>query len=372
MMYCGVNKLKCLSNLNRLNYPSDLVFDIGRLYSFKGKDFYYEDILKSELDSRIKNTIEKDTIYAAKLLKLDITDSRLKLLVKNDSEPREKDGKRDEFVVANLKNVFKIIQQRGTNLNIDDNEFLHLAVKIFEGYKDVRYKTSVEYVQVNLLKEKKIVSKRDTMAECMKLYIKSSTDLKIDPTMVAVNTYIDLLHEDVFDYENDFLSLMIMYCLLVSERFNVFKYVSFFEKYTEMKAEFDSATVAAGFNWEHGYSQTELLTRTLIKLMLDGYQEVDNIVVDKVYDKGLRKIDEVQGIIIHFESDTFTRADIKKAAPYLSDSTINRALDKLKEDNKIESMGTGRSAKWIKKNTTEVIKSRSKQMTIFTLLDDEK
>ncbi len=372
MMYCEVNKVKCLSNLSRLNYPSDLVFDIGKLYSFKGKDFYYEDILKSELDSRIKNTIEKDTLYAAKLLNLDITDSRLKLIIKNDSEPREKDGKRDEFIVVNLKNVFKTIQARGTNLIIDDNEFLHLAVKIFEGYKDVRFRTETVDVQVNLLKEKKVISKRDIMSECMKLYIKSSTDLKIEPTMVAVNTYIDLLHENCFDYANEFLSLMIMYCLLVSERFNVFKYVSFFEKYTQMKSEFDNATVAAGFNWEHGYSQTELLTRTLMKLMLEGYQEVDNIVSDKVYDKGLRKIDEVQGIIIHFESDTFTRADIKKAAPYLSDSTINRALEKLKDENKIESRGTGRSAKWIKKNTSEIINSRSMQMNIFSLLNDEK
>lgn len=364
--------MKCLSNLSRLNYPADLVFDIGRLYAFKGKDFYYEDILKSELESRIKNTIEKDTIYAAKLLKLDVTDSRLKLIVKNDSEPREKDGKRDEFIVANLKNVFRIIQEKGTNLNIDDNEFLHLAVRIFDKFKDVRYKTELVDVQVNLLKEKKYVSKRDTMAECMNLYKKSSTDLKIEPTQVIVNTYIDLLHEDCFDYQNEFLSLMIMYCLLVSERFNVFKYVSFFEKYTEMENEFKSATVAAGFNWELGYSQTELLTRTLMRLMLDGYQSVEDIVQGKVFDKGLRKIDEVQGIIIHFDSDTFTRADIKKAAPYLSESTINRALDKLKEDGKIESMGTGRSAKWIKKNTTEVINSRSKQMTIFTILEDEK
>ena len=62
MIYCEVNKVKCLSNLSRLNYPSDLGFDIGRLYSYKGKDFYYEDVLKSELDSRIKNNPEKDKL----------------------------------------------------------------------------------------------------------------------------------------------------------------------------------------------------------------------------------------------------------------------------------------------------------------------
>ena len=56
--------------------------------------------------------------------------------------------------------------------------------------------------------------------------------------MVVVNAYIDLLHEECFDYKNDFLSLMIMYCLLVSERFNVFKYVSFFEQFYERKVEF--------------------------------------------------------------------------------------------------------------------------------------
>jgi hypothetical protein len=65
--------VKCINNIERINYPSDLVMELTKLYRFKGKDFYYEDALKTRLGSIIKITIEKDTFYAAKLLNLNIT-----------------------------------------------------------------------------------------------------------------------------------------------------------------------------------------------------------------------------------------------------------------------------------------------------------
>ena len=53
--------MKCVSNLDRINYPSDLVMDLTKLYRFKGKDFYYEDVLKANLNGMINKTVEKDT-----------------------------------------------------------------------------------------------------------------------------------------------------------------------------------------------------------------------------------------------------------------------------------------------------------------------
>jgi hypothetical protein len=44
--------------------------------------------------------------------------------------------------------------------------------------------------------------------------------------------------------------------------------------------------------------------------------------------------------------DEFTIADVREAAPGVSDGYINRELGDLQNQGRIESLGTGRSARW--------------------------
>ena len=359
-----VEKVNCLSNLNRLTYPAGLVTKLAKLYTFKGKDFYYEDVLKNYMAGIIKETIERDTINCAKLLELSISDNRVRLIVKKDAEPRTK----EEKILKNLKQVFTIIQEKGTELELTANEFLHLATRIFDGYEDVNYQITTKIVRENLLDERKRISKREDMEKVLDLYNKAINRDKIEPTQVITNMYVDLLHLECYTHFNEFIALVIEYCLLCSERFNVFKYVSFFEKYNNKIAEFENATQASSFNWESGFSQTSLLNDALIQLMLDSYQEVEKMTDNFIFDKKLKKIDNVETAILKMEK-VFKRDDIKEACPHLSDSTINRALAKLKSEGKIRPNGTGRSATWVKLVEDEIFGSRSTQTSIFDYID---
>jgi hypothetical protein len=44
--------------------------------------------------------------------------------------------------------------------------------------------------------------------------------------------------------------------------------------------------------------------------------------------------------------DEFTIADVRQAVPGVSDGYINRVLSQLKDQGRIKSLGTGRSARW--------------------------
>ena len=44
----------------------------------------------------------------------------------------------------------------------------------------------------------------------------------------------------------------------------------------------------------------------------------------------------------------FTKEDIRKICPEVAESTINRVFAKLKNEDKIKVIGSGRNAKWIK------------------------
>lgn len=357
---CEVKQMYCLENMQRISYPADLVMDLTRLYRFKGKDFYYEDVFKSDMQTIIKDTIERDTFYAARVLNLQITEARLRTIIRKDLTPKTN----DEKILSNLKEVFQIIQSKGDELELTSNEYIALAKRVFGSVKEVGYASEVVEVQVNLLREKKKVSLRTRFDELLHLYKKLLMGSQVEATQLATNLFVDISNIKLFNQENDFMCLLIYYCLLFKERFNVFKYISFFELYTAHEAEFKSAMISASFNWESGFAQTAILNRLMIQLMLEGYNQIEGKSDIYNFDKRIRKIDNVESSILKM-GEIFKKEDIRAKNPYLSDSTINRALENLKNQNKIRPNGTGRSATWIRIVDEEPYPSRNRQMSLF-------
>ena len=151
----------CLENIERIAYPADLVMDLTKLYCFKGKDFFYEDIFRNDMTTIKKDTVEKETIYAAKVLKLNVSENRARLIVRKNGTPKTN----DEKILLHLKDVFRIIQEKGNEVELTSNEFLALAERIYRDVKDIGYRTENIDVQVNLLKEKKKIFLRDKFDE---------------------------------------------------------------------------------------------------------------------------------------------------------------------------------------------------------------
>ena len=356
--------MSCIKNLSRINYPSDLVFKLTELYTYKGKDFHYEDVLKQYMNQIIKNTIERDTVAAAKILDLKVPDNRLKLLIKKDSTPKTK----SEIIVKNLKKVFEIIQDKGVHLDLTDNEFLQLATKLFKDVDSINYRKDITIEQQNMLEEEKIVSRRDIMKEEIKQYNKAKYTLKVEPTQIITNFYVDILKHECFTKHNNFISLMICYCLLFSERFNVFKYISFFESYLNNFQEFQKYESESFFGWETGFAKCDGLNKKIIDVLLDGYERVEQMVEGFKFEKTIKKVDNVEGVIMKL-GDVFSREDIKNKVPNLSDSTINRALKRLRDEGKIRPDGTGRTAKWIRIAPKETFTGQGIQMDIFDYME---
>ena len=355
--------MRCIENLDRINYPKELVYDLTKLYTFKGKDFYYEDVLKQYMQQIIKNTIEHDVFAAAKILGLEVNENRLKLIVKKGSEPKTK----HERIVKNLKEVFQIIQKNGVDLELTSNEFLMLGSKVFNGVHRFSYLIDTVTEMDNILEGRKKVSRRDHVDKEIVDYSNAKNKFKVEITQVITNFYVDMLNMQCFDMQNSFISLMICYCLLFSERFNVFKYSSFFEYYYKHMADFRKYEEESKYGWETGFANTTELNKAIIEMMLDGYRQVEKMVSDFEFDKRLRKVDNVEGVIMKL-GNVFTREDIKAKVPNLSDSTINRALVKLRDEGKIRPDGTGRSAKWIRLVPEEMFTGGVQQYNIFDFM----
>ena len=96
--------MNALANIKRINYRNDEVMKLIKLYQYKGKEFYYHNILKADRVYIAKQTIAKDTFFITKLLNLNITENRLRLLINKNSAPKTN----DEKIVANIKKILEI------------------------------------------------------------------------------------------------------------------------------------------------------------------------------------------------------------------------------------------------------------------------
>ena len=83
-------------------------------------------------------------------------------------------------------------------------------------------------------------------------------------------------------------------------------------------------------------------------VILNTDTQTDKIIKDYRFDSTNKKVDNIESTILSMKS-VFTKEEIRIANPYVSESTINRALISLREQGYIEPLGKGRSAKWIRK-----------------------
>lgn len=359
--------MKSLSNIERFQVSPDLVMDLISLYQYKGKDFFYEDVMASDMDYIVKQTIERESFFLAKRMKLDVSENRTKLIIKKDAHPKTK----DEQILFNLKEVFKVVQLKANSFELTSNEIQAMARKIFANVKEINFNSTIEEVQVNLLREKRRVSKRQSLEDLEDLYLKLLNKGTVELTQLITNFYVDFINMDIFSSDNDLIGLVLLYVLLFRERFNLFRYVSFFELLQQKEEQFQQAVLTANFNWADGFSQSTNLNRIIISMMLTGYNKIENMVRDYQFDLHLNKSDNIENTISRL-GDIFTKDEIRAKHPYVSDSTINRTLQRLRDENKIRPNGVGRSATWIRLINPERFNTDDyRQMELFEFVMED-
>ena len=114
---------------------------------------------------------------------------------------------------------------------------------------------------------------------------------------------------------------------------------------------FQNAINMSSFNWDNGLASVTSTHQFIIERLLECYDrlELEERKASHVKENKFSKTNDVEISIVNFPGDTFTKADIQKIHPNVSPKTIERTLDRLQEEGKIESLGTGRSARWMKK-----------------------
>ena len=332
----------CLSNMNRITLQLEQLKSITKLYQFKGKDFYYQDILKRDLGAVVKENIEHECYAMAKLLKSSLTENRLRLIIKKDSLPRTN----EENIICNIKNILSRFNDRISGFDLETNQFLFLGQRLFYNIKKIEYAKYDAIETMNMLSFKKKESKRDILDNYIKEYKRHIQNGIYESISLAVAFYIDYLMSSIFNEENELIGLFILYALIYREGFDMFKYVSFFDLYIKHEEEFKIAVLTAKQNWAEGFSNITPLTNLIMNMLIEGYMLIDGKIRALEITSGNNKTNLVENTIFKSLPQTFTKQMIVDRHPNISLETIDRTLKRLRMENKIRPNGTGRSATW--------------------------
>jgi len=330
--------MKALKNMDRIQVTNEVMLLLLSLYESKGKSFYYDDLFNRDMYAFEKKTMENNLIALALFLDLDITQARIKLFSKKPMSPRT----RDEHLLVNLKQALNQLHKNPENFELLVNEVGNLIKLLSRNYDPILFNT-YDVQDKGLLKIKK-ATKKDDLEQLMALFEKNEKSKRFELTQLIANFYVDFINMDIVSKHNDVIALILLYALL-SKNFNVFKYVSFFKYFLKEKENWKTGVIQANYYWSSGYAQTDMLSRILINLMISAYEEVDRMAHEFAFEKELNKSNNIENSILKLD-EIFSKEDLRKRHPNVSDATIDRTLKRLKDENKIRPLGKGRSSKW--------------------------
>lgn len=332
--------MTCTKNINKFIIPNDVITTLTQIYKYIGKNDIYKEASGSDYQRIVSQTIERDVYFLSKLTYLDISDTRLKLIITKNSEARN----REEKILQNLKEVLTIYLQNPNKFGLSASELNNL----------INYLYPNQNIKYDVLKEEKknvyhLVnngSKREIIEE-LNQYITSEEASNIEPIITYLNYLIDLYALKPFTNNNDLLFYVIMYLLLLKADVKAIHYVSLFEAIYENNTEFTDSLQEAIYNYNEGLPQILPFIRFTTKLILKLYERTNKIIEAYKDEATNPKAETIENTIMNL-NNIFTKEEIRLVHPYVSESTINRVLLKLRDENIIRPLGKGRSAKWIK------------------------
>lgn len=330
--------MKALSNIERIQISPEVMLLLLSLYESKGKAFYYDDLFGRDFLAFERKTQEQNIIAIAKLMELKMTDARMKLFAKKKMVPRTK----DEHLLINIKTAFEQLHQSPEDFELLVNEISNLLKLLSRNTEIIHYQT-YEHQEEGVLKQKR-VSKKDDLEKLMVLFERMQRSKKFELTQLIANFYVDFMNMEILTIREELVGMILLYALLV-KHFSVFRYVSFFKYFLSDKEGWKKANITASYYWSSGFAQTDMLSRILISILIKAYEEIDQMAHEYIFEKDLNKSDNIENSILKLE-EIFTKEDIRKRHPNVSDATIDRTLKRLKDEDKIRPLGKGRSSKW--------------------------
>jgi len=330
---------------------SNIINLISKIHEYKGKQSYLLDTKKDTLETLLKVAKIQSTSSSNKIEGIYTTDKRINEIVNQKLEPKN----RNEEEIAGYRDVLTLIHENYNFIDINQNTILQLHRDLYKytGYSyGGKFKNSQNFIEEeNEKREKKIrfiplspVETPIAIEELCKNYNELVNNETCDLLVLIPIFILDFVSIHPFNDGNGRMSRLLTLLLLYKANYMVGKYISIEKIIEETKDSYYDTLEKSSTNWHNNENDYSYFVEYYLGIILNAYKEFDsriNIVENKKTTAYDRIIDIFKNNIIPID-----KAFITNKCPDLSETTIERTLNKLFKEDKIVKISGGRYTKY--------------------------
>ncbi len=346
-----MRKFNLIDEYNSIISNSNIINLISKIHEYKGKQSYLLETKKDTLETLLKVAKIQSTSSSNKIEGIYTTDKRINEIVNQKLEPKN----RNEEEIAGYRDVLSLIHDNYDFIDINNNTILQLHRDLYKytGYSyGGKFKNSQNYIEeTNEQGEKKIrftplspvetpIATQDLCKSYNELVNNESCDL-----LVLIPIFIlDFVSIHPFNDGNGRMSRLLTLLLLYKANYLVGKYISIEKIIEDTKDSYYDTLQKSSINWYNNENDYSYFVEYYLGIILNAYKEFDsrvNIVENK-------KITSYDRIISIFKENIIPidKAFIMNKCPDLSETTIERSLNRLLKEDKIVKISGGRYTKY--------------------------
>lgn len=342
--------------LKTIMLPMETVHLIGKINEYKGKQELYKKQAPQTLTT-LKNVAAIQSTKASNAIEgIVITDKRLKGIMKNDTDPLD----RSEGEIAGYRDVLSTIHASYDAIPLNQNIILQLHRDLYQyvSAQGGTWKHDDNLITEKLPSgEKRVrfvpVSAFDTpkaMEQLCLAYRERAAKQDVEPLILIAIFVLDFLSIHPFHDGNGRMARLLTLLTLYHFGYEVGRYISLEKIIEERKESYYQTLQQSSIGWHENKNDLIPWINYFLSIIVRAYKDLEERVGAIHTGKG-NKSARIEDFIRN-KIGYFTKEEIRNACPDVSESTINRCLNKYKEENKIIPVGKGRHAKWMK-NTEE-------------------
>ena len=330
---------------------SNIINLISKIHEYKGKQSYLLDTKKDTLETLLKVAKIQSTSSSNKIEGIYTTDKRINEIVNQKLEPKN----RNEEEIAGYRDVLTLIHENYNFIDINQNTILQLHRDLYKytGYSyGGKFKNSQNFIEEENEKgEKKIrftplspVETPIAIEELCKNYNELVSNESCNLLVLIPIFILDFVSIHPFNDGNGRISRLLTLLLLYKANYMVGKYISIEKIIEETKDSYYDTLEKSSIKWHSNENDYSYFVEYYLGIILNAYKDFDsriNIVENKKTTAHDRIIDIFKENIIPID-----KAFITNKCPNLSETTIERTLNKLLKENKIVKISGGRYTKY--------------------------
>ena len=340
-----------LEEYNSIISNNNIIHLISKIHEYKGKQSYLLDIKKDSLDTLVKVAKIQSTSSSNKIEGIYTTDKRLEKIVNQKLEPKN----RNEEEIAGYRDVLSLIHENYDYIDIHQNTILQLHRDLYKytgyGYGG-KFKNLQNYIEEENEKgEKRIrftplnaIETPIAIEELCKNYNELVSNESCDSLVLISIFILDFVSIHPFNDGNGRMSRLLTLLLLYKSNYLVGKYISIEKIIEETKDSYYEALQKSSVKWHDNENDYSYFVEYYLGIILNAYKEFDyriNLLKNTKITAYDRVIDILKNNIIPID-----KAFILDKCPNLSETTIERVLNKLLNEDKIIKISGGRYTKY--------------------------